>query len=279
MKIIGTLDSRNDGDLLQQVLDQPEMRTLDAIYAYDDGSTDNTRDILFKHPSITKYASRFDFSYEELSSVPQHRRHWLLQTVRDTYPNETVWVVRLEGDRFFLNQPPVQTVQAAISAGQDYRCGVMIDFRRSMAEGWGAADTWPSWDKPIQQIQTYARIDDIHRAVVFKVTDELKYDRQRPWPSGLQKGDYIDDKTINKQMAFFAHHGRRGPKAWCFSYTSGSRKRSSKFPASWDFTSPERAETTVGFPFQTKNLVKWESFYKSYDALETMLYHTVHEQY
>lgn len=270
MKIVGTMDTRNDGDLLGQVLADPALKTLDEIYVYNDGSTDNTREILLASDIVTRIFHRDMFSLVELNSVLQHRRHFLLEEVKRSFPNEEVWIVRLEGDRFFLNQNPREIVELAIENGHDYRCGVMIDFRRSMEEGWHGVDTWPNWHAPIQEIQTYARIDDIHKAIAFKVTPELKYEKKRPWPNGLLKGDFISDVSTNKSMAFLAHHGRRGPKYWNYAYTSGSRPPSKKSPESWDYSSPERAERTIGFPFQTPNLIKWEGLEASYPLLQSL---------
>src|SRR3972149_3505094 len=137
MKIIGTLDTKSDGDIITEVLDQAAS-LFDVIYAYDDDSLDNTNTILKEHKAVSKLWKASEFSLEEKARYKQHRRGWLLEQVKKDFPyaKEEIWVVRLEGDRFFLNQSPKEIVERAIRADMDSRCGVMLDFRRHRLEGW-----------------------------------------------------------------------------------------------------------------------------------------------
>lgn len=248
MKIVGTLDTKDDGDLLPEVLNSLE--GFDYIFAYNDGSQDSTENILKSSSKITDYVNRKDFSAEELASVPQHRRHYLLNWMHKIFDGtkEDVWVIRLEGDRFFLNQTPKQMIKRAELYGYQGLSAGMVDYRLPPKLNWDNYDSWPRWLSSIRNIQTYCRIDDVHPLVAFKLTPDVHYDKNkiRPWPRITGPTDYLDNDVIGPNTCLMAHHGRRGPKYWSWAYgTSGSRKRSSRWPAHWDFSTPEKAYATV----------------------------------
>ena len=273
MKIIGTLDTRDDGDLLPEVLDQAK-GMFDAVYAYDDGSIDNTNDILKNHPVISKLWHRDEFSESERARYIQHRRGWLLEQVKKDFPYETedTWVVRVEGDRFFLNQDPKEIVERAVRADMDSRCGVMMDFRRHRADGWEGADTWPNWHDSIRNIQRWFDIDDLHDVVAFKVTDYIDYKgltRPRPWPRGTRPNDYRY-KEFTKDMAFFEHHGRRSPRYYHWTLESGSRilgqKQQQNSPDN-DYSTPESIVECMGNRFTPYKVWPYTNFDQAIDHI------------
>ncbi len=271
MKIIGTLDTKDDGDILSEVLDQAK-DMFDAVYAYDDGSIDNTNEILKSHPVVSKLWHREDFGELERKRYLQHRRGWLLEQVKKDFPyvTEDTWVVRLEGDRFFLNQEPAEIVDRALHAELDSRCGVMLDFRRHRAEGWGDADTWPNWHISIRELQRWFDVDDIHSVVAFKVIDYIDYKgmaRPRPWPRGTRPNDFLY-KTFNKDMAFFEHHGRRSPKYYHWTLESGSRPLSQKQLKNnpdFDYSTPESIAESMGDRFTPYKVWPYINFDQAID--------------
>lgn len=230
MKIVGMLDTRNDGDFLPEVLNQLRGYGLDALYVYDDGSWDNTAEIL-KDPIVSKVWNRNQFDQRELDRYVQHRRGFLLEKIKEDFPYQTedIWVIRIEGDRLFLTQSPSEIVERAQRLGQDSRCGVMLDFRRHRSEGWEEVDTFPNWHMSLTRLMTWFRLDDVHSVVAFKVSDNVTYPvagKPRPWPKGLQNSDYSEDVTCD--MAYFSHYGKRSPKYHAWSIVSGNRPQSSK---------------------------------------------------
>lgn len=230
MKIVGMLDTRNDGDFLPEVLNQLKSYDLDALYVYDDGSWDNTAEIL-KDPIVSKVWNRNQFDQRELDRYLQHRRGFLLEKIKEDFPYQTedIWVIRIEGDRLFLTQSPREIVERAQQLNQDSRCGVMLDFRRHRGEGWEGVDTFPNWHISLTRLMTWFRLDDVHSAVAFKVSDQINYPssgRPRPWPRGLKNSDYSED--VRTDMAFFAHYGKRSPKYHSWSLISGNRPASNK---------------------------------------------------
>ena len=264
MKIIGTLDVKDEGDLLKDVLDHSV--GYDAVFAYNDGSTDNTEDILKTHPRISKYVNRSDFPDSVHQEFPQHRRHHLLQMVKDefhTYNTEEIWVVRMEGDRYLMST----TVHEICHKGDFYELagvsGVMVDCRIGPNEDWIKLDTYPNWHKPITIIQDWGRIDDVHPVVAFRLEDGVQYStkKPRPWPVIWGPTNYNQNDFVTKDMAFFAHHGKRGPRYWHKAFgPNGTRFPSKKWIKEWDFSSPEKAiETVSGIPFRPENLHRLRS--------------------
>lgn len=256
MKIVGTLDTKDDGDLLPDVLDSLE--GFDAIFAYNDGSQDNTEDVLAHSSKVTDYVNRDDFDPSIVASVPQHRRRHLLQWVKAEFKGEDVWVIRLEGDRFFRNQTPKQMVARAEAKGYAGLAAAMVDFRLCPQEDWREWDSWPDWRYDIRDIQNYARVDDVHPLVAFKLIDNVHYENHkiRPWPRIEGPTDYCGTDFIHKDMCLMEHHGRRGPRYWSWAYgTSGSRAASKRWPKHWDFSTPATAFATIDDgPFRPPNL-------------------------
>jgi len=269
MKIIGTLDTKGDGDMISEVLDQSS-GLFDAIYVYEDDSPDNTYAILKNHKAVSRLWKASEFSAEEKGRYQQHRRGWPLEQVKKDFPytKEEIWVVRLEGDRFFLNQSPKEIVERALKLGMDSRCGVMLDFRRHRLEGWPEeVDSFPNWKGSIRDIQRWFYIDDIHNCVAFKVCDYIDYkftNRPRPWPGGCKFSD-CNREVISTDMVFFEHHGRRSPKYFHWSLTAGNRALSSKVSKRdplWDLSTPSAIFNTMLPRFQPYRVfpyTSWES--------------------
>lgn len=270
MKIIGTLDTKDDADLLPEVLDQAK-GMFDAVYAYDDGSIDNTYEILKNHPVVSKLWHRDEFSEEEHKRYIQHRRGWPLEQVKKDFPYETedIWVVRVEGDRFFMNQDPKEIVDRAIRANMDSRSGVMMDFRRHRADGWDEmSDTFPNWHCSLRKLQRWFIIEDIHDVIAFKVEDHIDYGINRyprPWPRGTRKND-LNKHAITKDMAFFEHHGKRSPNYYYWATQSGSRiigKKAQRQHPDYDYTSPLTIYQTMPKQFRPYKLFPYTTFDQS----------------
>lgn len=251
MKIIGTLDSRDDGDLLPYVLKQAT-GMFDAIYAYDDGSVDNTFKVLSEHPAISKVFKKDQFSPEERGEFLQHRRGFLLDQIKKDFPfeKEEIWIVRLEGDRFFLNQSPKEIVERAKKRGDDHSCMVQLEFNRHRLEGWDQ-DDFPNWKSDIREIQRWFKFEEVQPCVAFRVMDYVDYrhlNNPRPWPGGLKKGNWGRGKDqtmkVSKEMCILEHHGRRSPKYMHWAFQTKSRGLSRKFDPLIDCSSPEKVLET-----------------------------------
>lgn len=259
MKIVGTLDVKDDGDLLKAVLD--DCQGLDAILAYNDDSSDTTEAILDRHPKITSYVNRRDYLPSEVASVPQHRRVALLNWAKKefhTFRTEEIWVVRLEGDRFLMNTSYREFVEQGARSGLMGLAGAMVECRIGPNEDWKKLDSYPYWHKPIQVLQDWGCIDDVHPLVAFRLTDDVHYTKPRPWPTIKGLTDYTTNDKVWPHHPLFAHHGRRSPTYWSKAFgPNGTRTRSKKWPKEWDFSTPETAYKTVhGGSFRPKDLLQ-----------------------
>ena len=211
MKVVGILRVKDEADLLQEVLDNTA-EGVEEIYAYDDGSTDGTLEVLKAHPAVT-HIEPFDPAFtQELQKT-----HILEQRVKENYPYKTeeVWVALLAGDLFWLNMTPTEAANYAISKGCDLQNGVAIDFGRW---NWDAeTDTWPNWTESLRTLcQWCAIIEEL--PVVWKVSDYTRYKRL-PWPGGFKKRN----TDMVREMPFLGHYGKRSPTYHQWKYATGSR--------------------------------------------------------
>ena len=228
VKKIGLMCVRDEADLLPQVY--LHVRGLvDHIYAYDDGSQDNTWDLI----KDSDYAiRRVDDKKRPVMDRPNY--HHLLERLKKDFPREPVWVFITMGDRFFLNKTPQQIVEE--TGDHDVVGGVQLDFLRHRLDPWTEEnDTWPDMSN-IRHTCRWMKYDE-RCIVAFKLRPELTYVGSKyPWPRGLAnlKVQYNSPEAplrdiIFKEMPFLEHQGRRSPKSVIWRTQSGSRTMSKKY--------------------------------------------------
>jgi len=217
---------KDEADLLPQVY--PHIReSVDYVYAYDDGSQDDTWEQI-KH---SDYAiRRIDDKIRPTMDRPQY--HHLLERIKSDFRNDDVWVFITMGDRFFLNKKPRQIVEEA--KGHDVVSGIQLDFLRHRMDPWTEEnDIWPDM-RNIRHICRWMKYDE--RCIVgFKLRHNLTYVGSKyPWPRGLaslkvQYNSPPGRDLITSDMPFFEHQGRRSPKSVMWRIDSGSRVMSKKY--------------------------------------------------
>lgn len=227
MKKIGLMCVRDEADLLPQVY--PHIReNVDLIYAYDDGSLDNTWSII----KDSDYSIRRQDDKARPAMDRPHYHH-LLERVKKDFPSEPVWVFITMGDRFFLNKKPQQIVEEA--GDHDVVSGIQLDFLRHRLDPWTEEnDTWPDMSN-IRHVCRWMKYDE--RCIVgFKLRPNLTYVGSKyPWPRGLAnlKVQYqnaaLDRDVIYRDMPYLEHQGRRSPKSVMWRVKSGSRTMSKKY--------------------------------------------------
>lgn len=228
-RVIGMMCVRDEEDLLPEVLEDLDDK-LDAFYAYDDGSADQTLNILLESPQVTYLMSRTADRNRPIMDRPHY--HHLLEKIKEDYDyeNEDIWVVITMGDRFFLNKSPRQIVWEADSYTSVE--GIQLDFLRPRMDPWTSEnDTWPNYPKSLRKVCRWVRVDE-RCIVAYKVTKEASYiNAKYPWPKGIGTPQYdcasMED-TISLDMPFLEHQGRRSPKAAMARIASGSRQLSRK---------------------------------------------------
>lgn len=209
MKIIGMMCVKNEADLLPQVY--PHIReNVDLIYAYDDGSTDNTWDFI-KH---SDYAIRRVNDHAR-ENIWRPNYHHLLNRIFGDFngSKEEIWIVITMGDRFFLNKKPRQIVEEA--RGFDCVHGIQLDFLRPSIDPWTEKnDPAPDMSK-IRHLARWFRHDE-RCVVAYKLQPQLSYRKSKlPWPRGLAASNVqYGGLGISIDMPFLEHQGRRTPKAY-----------------------------------------------------------------
>jgi len=275
-KIIGMMCVKDEEDLLPEVY--PHVKELvDELYVYDDGSIDNTWDIV----KDADYAIR---KQDDVNRPSIHRPnyHRLLEKIKERHDIEKddVWVVITMGDRFFLNKTPRQIVAEA--SGFQSVEGIQLDFLRHRLDPWTEHnDTYPNWTESLRYLCRWVRLDE-RCIVAYKVTKDCSYRQSKyPWPKtiGIPQYEYNSmNKKISLNMPFLEHQGRRSPKAAMWRYASGSRPLGRKYQhydlSTFDSTvlsmtrlySPYRLFPWTGL--ETLNLiVDWENEERYHDRV------------
>ena len=208
MRTVGIMCVKDEADLLPQVY--PHIRrNVDYLYAYDDGSQDDTWEYI-KH---SDYAIRKEDD-KDRPRIHRPNYHHLLEKIKQDFKGEEVWAIISMGDRFFLNTTPRAIVQDA----REYEAvnGVQLDFLRHRWDPWTEEnDPWPDMSD-IRRICSWCRFDE-QCIVAFKVTDETSYLKSKyPWPRGIKSVQYSYADSGDKlcvEMPYLEHVGRRSPKA------------------------------------------------------------------
>jgi hypothetical protein len=231
MKVIGIMCVRDEADLLPEVLEHLDGE-LDALYAYDDGSIDDTQKILRSHPTVDYLMTR-EADTERLPISRPHYHH-LLEQIKKDYADcaEPVWIVITMGDRFFLNKMPRQIAFSAEAGGFTTVHGVQLDFLRHQLDPWTEEnDRFPRYLESLRKTCKWFKWDE-NCVIAYKLSTDRSYlEAKYPWPrGGHTKEQYKVGKEgkLTIDMPFVEHQGRRSPNALKWRIESGSRKLSSK---------------------------------------------------
>jgi len=261
MKIVGLMCAKDEGDLLPQVLTHLHDK-VDHIYAYDDGSIDDTYKLL---SSYTDYTFRA-VDDPNRSSMNRGNYHHLLEKVKEDFKGEEVWCVLTMGDRFYLNKTPLQIVEEA--GDHEAVQGVQLDFLRHRLDPWTKEnDPYPDYHN-IREICRWACIDE-RCIVAFKLHDNLSYASAKyPWPKGIKNVQYADlDPLYSLDMPYLEHQGRRSPEHFRQRVLSGQRKLSVKYKDLWDLSTWESTVETVDKFYAPYRVHPWVNQYVSLPAI------------
>ena len=232
--IVGLMCARDEADLLPEVLEHLDGK-VDQIYAYDDGSIDDTYEVLKSHSKLVGYIKRKKHDIERLD-IMRPNYHHLLERIKQDYEGEDTWVIITMGDRFFLNKTPRQIVEGA----GEFPCveGIQLDFIRHRLDPWTEEnDTWPVYPESLRKICRGAKVDE-RCVVAYKLVPEASYLQAKyPWPRGIGSPQYSAASMrpedglarISLDMPFLEHQGRRSPKAVMDRIASGARKLGVKY--------------------------------------------------
>lgn len=240
--IVGMMWNKNEGDILIDTISSA-LEHVDTLVIADDGSTDNSWDI------IQSFAIHHKDQIEHIQRAPSKndpaQRQALLNVIQSRYRPEDTWVQILESD--------ITIMETDVRRAIKERCenGVYVDW--SLLNGvinpkldWDEFDTWPVWPKPIQEILNYGHWLEI-MTYTFRPFNALHYDPNgpwRPWPKGFSNLDLSKKQNMTDYTPLLAHYGLRGPTHFHKKYFSTHGNTHRRYPM-WDLTSPEAVKRTV----------------------------------
>jgi hypothetical protein len=252
MKVYGVLRVKDEADLLQEVLCTVEPH-LDGIYAYDDGSSDDTEEIL-RNNNLAKVLTKRE------TNCPNG--DWSIRLLYEeikkdvNYKKEEVWVVLLAGDYFFLNMNPREACKHASQNGWDSKNAMAINFLRHPREGWDDVDTWPDWEISLRRLCRWVYFAEF-LPIAWRVVDYVKWGRL-PWPKALRNRDPSSVDEFDRNVVFLEHQGKRSPRYHQWKYLSGSRAIPKKY-LDVDFSDIEQAKKVCRGEqyFNNSEIIPW----------------------
>lgn len=237
--IIGIMWNRNEGDILHDII-EAALPKVDALLVADDGSTDNSLDIIKSFgPRIEKVIDR-----SMAGKHPEHlwTRQYLLNEVKKRFnPNET-WVQIIESDTILLDTDIRQTIKDWAVKDTAVYWHMLNACRRH----WKGSDSYPNWNEPIQNV-----MPDCHLmepvCYTFRTLPLIEFqDTGKPWPCGFSNYGVTSRTKKRENSPLVAHYGYRGPTHFHQKYFKGNCRTHSKY-TNWYIDSPEAVLETVPF--------------------------------
>jgi len=238
--IVGMMWNKDEGDLLPYTI-ASALQNVDTLVIADDGSTDNSWDI------IQGFAYAHKDQIEHIQRKPNRadkgQRQSLLNYIQKRYRPEDTWVQILESDIMILETDIRRAIKERSNDAQ--LKWQLLNASPVPGQSWSDIDEFPNWSKPIQEIMTHAHRLEL-MPYTFRPFKELQYDygAWRPWPQGFTRVPSTS-KTITDYTPLLAHYGYRGPTHFYKKY-GRTGARHSRY-RNWDLTSVETITKTVYF--------------------------------
>ena len=236
--IVGMMWNRNEGDILEEVIESA-LSKVDTLFIADDNSTDNSWEI------IKSFGSRIEYTRNEREHpLDQGQRTSLLKAIQNRYKAENTWVQIIESDIMIIDTD----VRTALKEWAHEDLGMtwqLLNGARWPSE-WDAYDKYPNWDRPIKEVLDMGHWVE-YMLYTFRPVPDLYYDMDvwRPWPRGFAK--YINKAPLKRgkkgeTSPLLGHYGYRGPTHFYQKYNNDKKWR--KYPT-WDISTLEKTKETV----------------------------------
>ena len=243
--IVGMMFSHNEGDILEETMSSA-LNQVDSLFFADDGSTDNSWDVIEPYKSLCEVAVKRDRTPKD-----KGQRQFLLDEIRKRYKPEDTWVQIIESDIFILDTDIKEAIKK--HAVHDLAMSWMCLNAARPKGGWtGEIDSYPNWEIPMRTLMPGMHWMEF-MLYTFRPLPGLIYDSQnawRPWPSGF--GQYADGKQVKgaygrkPDAPLLLHVGYRGPRHFCQKYKG--RWPGDKHPKyGWDVSSVDKVRETCFF--------------------------------
>ena len=238
--IVGMMWNKNEGDLLPYTI-ASALENVDTLVIADDGSTDNSWDI------IQGFANSHKDQIEHIQCTPDKadkgQRQALLNLIQSRYRAEDTWVQIIESDIMILDTDIRRAIRERSNDAQ--LKWQLLNASPAPGEDWDDIDEFPNWSIPIQEIMTHAHKLEL-MTYTFRPFVGLRYDYVgwRPWPQGFT---LVPSKTMSDPTDYtplLAHYGYRGPTHFFKKY--GHLDSHPRYD-NWNLDSVETIKETVSF--------------------------------
>lgn len=245
--IVGMMFCHNEGDILAQTIESA-LDNVDSLFIADDGSTDNSFDIIKAMHRAHK--DKIELAvHRQKNKNDKGQRSFLLDEIRKRYKPENTWVQLIESDIMILDTDIRKAIKE--HAVHDLAMSWVALNAAREAGTWKEADTYPHWGRPLKEIMYGAHWLEI-MLYTWRPLEKLYFDREpwRPWPRGFShytnqevKGSY----GRKPSAPLLLHVGYRGPTHFHQKYFGRwPNNRHPKYQG-WDVSSPASCDKTVWF--------------------------------
>lgn len=243
--IVGMMWNKNEGDILEEIIDAA-LPHVDSLFIADDGSSDDSWPYI---QSIARRRSdKIEYIRNERNNNVDRQRTPMLDEIRRRYKAESTWVQIIESDIMIVDTD-IRTALEEFAVDNIAMTWQLLNAVR-LPWTWEGFDTYPKWTAPIKEIMPYCHPMEI-MLYTFRPLPKIYYDQRfwRPWPRGFS---HYSDKPIKirskKPTApLLGHYGYRGPThMWKKNNPTGVNPCMSRNGV-WDFSTVETTEKTVPF--------------------------------
>jgi len=209
--IIGIMWAYNEGDIIRETIEDA-LGKVDALLVADDGSTDDTLDI------IKSFGSKLELIVDK-SMVGRNQPHlwarqYLLNEAKKRFnPNET-WIQIIEADMMILDTD----IRTALTRYAKNNVVMFWQTLNACRRNWEGEDKYPNWDRSIKEV-----MPDCHwieyMLYTFRPLEGIEFSWEpKPWPRGFGRYNVKDYKKKHTDSPLLAHYGYRGPTHYMRKY-------------------------------------------------------------
>lgn len=246
--IVGMLWNKDEGDILAEIIESA-LTNVDSLFIADDGSTDNSWNIIQDFAKKRKDKIEYIRNKRE-NPIDKGQRQALLTEIQKRYKGENTWVQIIESDIMILDTNIKEAINSKWASSDLTVSWQTINAGRK-PNTWKEVDTYPNWDKSITKIMPYGHWMEV-MLYTFRPMPKIRYnlDTWRPWPQGFTaySKEPLEERNRGLDAPLLAHYGFRGPTHFYekFKKMGKTGKPHSKYP-SWDLRNPETIAKTVSF--------------------------------
>jgi hypothetical protein len=273
--IIGLLYNRNEGDILEEIIESA-LKNVDALLVADDSSTDNSLAVMKSFGKRLELVA--DASMVKEGTPNFWTRQYLLDEIRKRFnPNDT-WVQVYESDMMVFDTD----IRAAISDWATDDVVVNWPTLNAVRDDWlSGADKYPNWDHSIKEVMPNCHFME-YLLYTFRPLEGIAYSRSnsKPWPQGFTR--YIKQRVLRTKREgspLMIHYGYRGPT--CYRTKLAPWGYAHPKYANMNLDTPESTVRTAApfdgswckypedvFPASRSNWSKWLAFRKQQALIE-----------